>query len=271
MVYEEDKAKIFIKGGGDLATGVACRLYQAGFAIAMSELDKPLAVRRPVSFAEAVYQGDWTVEGIKASFVRDEEDFWLSHQEGLIPVVPAASYQFFQDLWKPDVIVDGRMMKRANDTFIDEAPLVIGLGPGFNAGSDVDAVIETARGHYLGRAIWQGQAQPNTGRPGEIMGFSRERVLFSPAAGLFQTSKKIGELVEAGEVCGQGGGVEVKAKIPGIIRGVLKSGLEVTEGMKIGDVDPRGKREYCFTVSDKALAVGGGVLEAVMSYLSKRD
>lgn len=260
--------RVLIKGGGDLASGVAYRLKKSGFPVAMSELAQPLVVRRTVAFAEAVHCGEWEVEGIKARYVRDEKEFNRSLQAGEIPVFTAGSYSDFKEYYSPRVIVDARMMKKPNDTYIDEAPIVIGLGPGFTAGIDTDAVIETARGHYLGRVINSGSAIANTGVPGEVMGYTRERVVYAPCAGEFRSERKIGDLIEAGKVFGTVNEIEVRAAISGVIRGQIRPGIQVKKGMKIGDIDPRSKREYCFQISDKALAIGGGVLEAILSMCS---
>jgi xanthine dehydrogenase accessory factor len=173
--------------------------------------------------------------------------------------------------WEPDVLVDGTLAKRNVGTKTSQAAIVIGLGPGFVAGVDVHAVIETMRGHYLGRVLLQGTASPNTGVPGEVMGYTVERVLRAPRAGLIRANRQIGDEVKAGDAVALVDGSPVVAQIGGVIRGLLADGLTVTEGMKVGDVDPRGIRDHYFTISDKALAVGGGVLEAVLYLLSKQS
>ncbi|ADL12019.1 selenium-dependent molybdenum cofactor biosynthesis protein YqeB [Acetohalobium arabaticum] len=261
--------KVLIKGGGDLATGIAYRLFQSGFTVACSELDEPSMVRRTVSFGEAVYQGEWEVEGIKARLINNKREFEQTVNDRNIPVFIADKMSLFKEVLSPQVIVDARMLKRVNDTVINEAPIVIGCGPGFSANSDVDAVVETNRGHYLGRVIYSGSAQDNTGVPGEIMGYARERVLFAPGSGVFTSSKKIGDEIKAGEEFGKVNDKVVSAAISGVIRGQIYPGIKVKEGMKIGDIDPRNKNDHCYTISDKALAIGGGVLEAILNLLNR--
>jgi len=257
--------KVLIKGAGDLATGVAYRLHRAGMLVAMTEIPKPTAIRRAVAFAQAVYSGAHTVEGITARRVESLEEIFKAWERGEIPVIVDPEARIRESL-KPQVLVDAIMAKRNTGTSIKDAPIVIALGPGFTAGVDCHAVIETNRGHYLGRVILEGQAQPNTGIPGEVGGESERRVLRSPADGIFHPLKEIGEFVEEGETVAEVNGMPVKARISGVLRGILYPGLEVRQGMKVGDVDPRGVREHCFTISDKSLAVAGGVLEAILYF-----
>ncbi len=259
--------RIIIKGAGDLATGVAFRLWQAGFPVALTELSQPLAIRRAAVFAEAVYAGKVVLEGIEAWQVEDLAQVEAAWQAGAIPVLVDATPAAIAAL-RPEVIVDGIMAKRNTGTSITDAPLVIALGPGFVAGRDVHAVIETARGHFLGRVLWDGAAQANTGVPGEVGGRSRERVVYPPCAGVFRSAAAIGAQMREGDVLGWVDGVPVPAPTAGVLRGLLHDGLPVTRDLKIGDVDPRGVVEHCFTVSDKALAIGGGVLEAIMAHLT---
>ena len=259
--------RIIIKGAGDLATGVAFRLCRAGFPVAMTELSQPLAIRRAAVFAEAVYAGRVVLEGIEARRVEDPAQVEAAWQAGVLPVLVDAAPTMIAAL-RPEVIVDGIMDKRNTGTSIADAPLVIALGPGFVAGRDVHAVIETARGHFLGRALWEGAAQENTGVPGEVGGQSRKRVVYPPCAGVFRAAGTIGALVREGDVLGYVDGAPVLAPTSGVVRGLLHDGLPVTPTLKIGDVDPRGVVEHCFTVSDKALAIGGGVLEAIMTHLT---
>ena len=259
--------RIIIKGAGDLATGVAYRLWRAGFPVALTELAQPLAIRRAAVFAEAVYAGRVVLEGIEARRVEDPAQVEAAWQAGVLPVLVDAAPTMIAAL-RPEVIVDGIMDKRNTGTSIADAPLVIALGPGFVAGRDVHAVIETARGHFLGRALWEGAAQANTGVPGEVGGQSRKRVVYPPCAGVFRAAGTIGALVREGDVLGYVDGAPVLAPTSGVVRGLLHDGLPVTPTLKIGDVDPRGVVEHCFTVSDKALAIGGGVLEAIMTHLT---
>ena len=254
---------VLIKGAGDLATGVAFRLHRAGMRVVMTEIPQPTAIRRAVAFAEAVYEGTHTVEGITARRVEGLGEIQAAWERGEIPVVVDPKARI-RELLKPDVVIDAIIAKRNTGTRITDAPVVIALGPGFTAGVDCHAVIETNRGHYLGRVILKGSAQPNTGVPGEIGGESEKRVIRSPADGVFNALRTIGDFVEEGEVVAQVNGEPVRARLKGVLRGILHPGLSVRKGMKVGDVDPRGVREHCFTISDKSLAVAGGVLEAIL-------
>ncbi len=254
---------ILVKGGGEMATGVAHRLARSGFRVCLTEIPRPMAVRREVAFCEAVYDGEKEVEGLRARRVAGKDEILRSWEEGQIPLVVDPECSIRREL-SPEVLIDAILAKKNLGTRIDDAPLVIGLGPGFCAGRDVHYVIETNRGHSLGRVIENGQAEADTGVPGEIAGFTWERVLRAPAAGEFRGKKRIGDPVQKGEVVAEAGGEPVAAKIDGVLRGILRSGVRVTAGMKAGDVDPRGIREHCFTISDKARSIGGGVLEAIL-------
>ena len=256
---------IVIRGAGDLATGVAHRLYRSGFRVVMTELAEPLAIRRAVSFSEAVAQGSTEVEGIKARKVASAGEALKVLRAGVIPVLVDPDGSHIPEL-APDVLVDARMAKRNLGTRLSDAPVVIGLGPGFTAGEDVHAVIETNRGHNLGRVILQGGAEPDTGVPGEIAGRSSERVVRAVATGRFTPRREIGETVRAGEILGEIDGQAVTAPIDGVLRGLIRAGTLVTTGLKIGDVDPRAVREHCFTISDKGRALGGAVLEAILFF-----
>jgi xanthine dehydrogenase accessory factor len=263
-VIQNPRPLILIKGAGDLASGVAFRLHRAGFPVVMTELPQPLMVRRTVSFGEAVYDGETTIEGIVGRLVPHVEAARAALAGRVIPVLVDGGARVRQEL-APAVLVDGIMAKRNTGTRITDAPLVIALGPGFTASVDCHAVIETSRGHWLGRVIWQGSALPDTGIPGEISGQATPgRVLRAPADGLLETYVAIGDAVAAGQVVATVGGVALRAGCAGVVRGLLRPGLRVTAGLKVGDVDPRGERACCFTISDKSLAVAGGVLEAVL-------
>lgn len=263
---------VIVKGGGDLATGIIHRLWRSGFPVIATEVDNPTMVRRTVSFAECLYAGRHEVEGVTATLAAGSspEDKLAAARallvEGVLPVAvdPEAA---IVPLARPAALVDAIMAKRNLGTRIDQADVVIGIGPGFTAGVDAHAVIETARGHDIGRVILEGGAEPDTGVPGPIGGYTAERLLRAPAAGVFEPRAAIGDLVEAGEVVAAVGGREVKAGIKGVLRGLLREGIVVTEGFKVGDVDPRAKPEHCRTISDKSRAIGGGVLEAIMMFL----
>ncbi len=259
------KGPVLIKGAGEMASGVAHKLFRAGLDVVMSELPQPMAVRREVSFAQAIFTGEQTVEGVTGSRVEDPKHCPTILDQGFIPVLPISiSRELLMDL-KPRAVVDATLAKEKTDTYWGEAPVVIGLGPGFRAPEDVHAVIETQRGHHLGRIYYQGAAAPNTGQPGEILGYTWERVLRAPSKGEFTAFAQIGDQVEAGDEIGVIDKQDlVISAIPGVVRGLLYSGLMVEKDVKLGDIDPRGVREYCFTISDKARTIAGGVLEAIL-------
>ena len=256
---------VVVRGAGDLATGVAVRLHRCGFRVVMTELAQPLAVRRTVAFAQAVYDDETTVEGVTARCVafRDVRGVLASGAVAVLVDPEGASLAALQ----PDVLVDGRMAKRNLGTRLDDATLVIGLGPGFTAGEDCHVVVETNRGHNLGRVLWQGPAEPNTGVPGRIGGADADRVLRAPVAGVVQPLRAIGDTVEAGDVVARVGTAEVRARLDGVLRGMIYPGLDVAAGTKLGDIDPRAETAHVQTVSDKSLAIGGGVLEAILAGL----
>ena len=263
-----------IKGAGDLASGIALRLHHAGFDIAMTEIAAPLSVRRTVCFSQAVYEGSSRVEDAGAVLVSEETGMKEAWRAKRIAVFVDPDADIVRSL-RPAVLIDAIMAKKNTGTSITDAPVVIALGPGFRAGVDCHAVIETQRGHTLGRVITEGCALPNTGVPGDIGGFTLQRLLRSPADGVFEALASIGDAVKKGDTVavvhtgtgsGSGGDIPVKAEIDGTLRGILPSGIAVKRGMKAGDVDPRCERSHCFTVSDKALAIGGGVLEAVLRF-----
>ena len=264
---------IIVRGGGDLGTGVVYRLHKAGFPVLVLELDQPLVVRRMVALATAVPEGAIQIEDMYGRHVYDVAQARTAIERGDIPVLVARDLEpVIENLdGNLTAVVDARLAKRNIDTRIDQAPLVIGLGPGFTAGQDCHAVIETMRGHTLGRVIWQGTALPNTGTPGIVAGKGAERVLRAPADGAAGWSVEIGDIVTAGQVMGEVDGAPVQAPFDGVVRGLIAQGTVVTKGYKIGDVDARAGREACFTISDKALSIGGGVLEAVLTYLNSRQ
>lgn len=260
---------VCIKGAGDLASGIAVRLYRSHLSIVMTDLPEPLAVRRTVAFSEAIRLGGACVEEIRAERAENIEDVRSCLARGVIPVVPDPEAAIFKEL-RPEVVVDAIMAKRNTGTRMDDAPLVIGIGPGFTAGRDCHAVIETKRGHTLGRTITKGRAIPNTGVPGNVGGQTIHRLLKAPCAGVFHPEKKIGDIVKEGERVANVDGVPVYAQTNGKIRGMLQDGVLVTKGLKSGDVDPRGSSADHLTVSDKALSIAGGVLEAILSHYGDR-
>ncbi len=256
--------KIVIRGAGEMATGTACRLHRSGFyKILMTESARPLAVRRLVSFCEAVYEGAITVEGVQAVAISTPDQAVGLWSEKLVPVLVDPKNSSVNVI-KPDVIIDAILAKTNLGTKITDAGLVIGLGPGFCAGKDVHYVIETNRGHNLGRLISEGEADPDTGVPGDIGGFTRERILRSPADGVFESDLQIGAKVKKGQTVGQVAGKEVTAGVNGVLRGLIRPATPVRLGLKIGDVDPRENPSYCSTISEKARAIGGTVLEAIL-------
>ena len=265
------KLRICIKGAGDLATGVATRLYASGFSrIVMLETPVPMSVRRAVSFSEAVYLKEKIVEGVLAKRVDHPDQVETAWKAGWIPVMVDPRWQLLTKV-TVEVVIDAIIAKWNLGSQISDAPLVIGLGPGFTAGEDVHRVIETHRGHHLGRVIRSGKATPNTGVPGSIAGYAVERLLRSPVPGIFTTDRDIGDLVSKGEFVGRVAGVPVIAQIGGVLRGLLRSGTKVRQGTKIGDIDPRNQVPNCRFVSDKARAIGGGVLESILeTFLSQQ-
>ena len=259
---------VMIKGAGDIASGIALRLWRAGINVVMTDLPKPSSIRRTVCFSEAVYRGGTKVEEVHARLAADAADALRLLEENILPVIVDPKAESAKEL-HPDVIVDAILAKENLGTAITDAPGVVGVGPGFTAGTDCHAVVETMRGHTLGRVIYSGSTLPNTNIPGLIGGFAGERVLRAPCDGIFTAVHRIGDTVEEGETIGFVEGQPMKCTISGVLRGVLDNGVPVKKGMKSGDVDPRCKPEYCTTISDKALAVGGGVVEAVL-YLSAK-
>lgn len=260
---------IGIKGAGEMATGLACRLFKANIKnIFMMETAHPLAVRRTVSFCEAVFDKTVTVEGVTARKANDKYRIPFIWQKKEIPIIVDPSWSSINAI-HPHVVIDAIIAKRNLGTTMKDAGLTIGLGPGFNAGSDVHIVVETNRGHNMGKIIKKGPAEPNTGIPGSICGKSAERVLRAPVEGEFDTDLRIGDLVTQNQVIGRVGHTPVHAQIEGMIRGLIRNKTTVTQGLKIGDIDPRGKDASFTTISEKARAIGGTVLEAILSEYNK--
>lgn len=255
---------VVIRGAGDLATGVAYRLYKSGFKVIMLDIEEPLVIRRTVAFAQAIYDGETEVEGVRAVKASTLDEIARAIQNGHIPVVVDSEGKTIKDV-RPKIVVDAILAKKNYGTHKDMADIVVALGPGFKAGVDADAVVETKRGHYLGRLILEGEAIPNTGVPGVIEGESERRVIHSPASGIIAHKSKITDLVSAGDTIAMVGDVEVKTEISGVLRGLIQEGIEVEEGLKVADVDPRDVRDHCHTISDKARSLGGGVLEAILN------
>ncbi|ACD51477.1 UNVERIFIED_ORG: molybdenum hydroxylase [Clostridium botulinum] len=257
---------IVIKGAGDLATGVATRLKKCGFNIVMTEISQPTTVRRTVAFSQVVYDEKVEVEGITAVLASNKEDINKIVEEGNVAVLVDEKAKIIDEI-KPEIIIDAIIAKKNLGTKIDDANIVIALGPGFTAGIDCHCVIETKRGHYLGKAIYKGSAIPNTGVPGEVGGFSKERIIRATTDGKILPVSKIGDYVKKGDIVAYVNETPVLAKLDGIVRGMLQKDVSVFKGMKSGDIDPRCEKNHCFTISDKARSIGGGVLEAIL-YLS---
>ena len=258
---------VLLRGGGDLATGVAWRMRRSGFPVVILELARPLAIRRRVAFSSVVLEGEMVLDGVTASLVASPSDALSVAQRGEVAVTVSADLPEFSR--PPSVLVDCRLAKRNIDTRIDQARLVVGLGPGFEAGVDCDAVVETKRGHRLGRVLWIGAAASDTGVPGRVGGESARRVLRAPSRGQVAWSVDIGDAVVVGAPLGKVGETAVVAPISGVVRGLITPGHIAEEGLKIGDIDPRGERSACFEISDKAMSVAGGVLEAVLTRLDR--
>ncbi len=261
---------VLIKGAGDLASGVAVRLHRAGMKIIMTDIPEPTVIRRTVSFAQAVYDGETTVEDIQGKKVENAQEALAVIETGKIPVIIDPACNILREL-KFDAVVDAILAKKNVNTKITDGPIVVALGPGFEAGVDCHAVIETQRGHNLARVLLSGKPAPDTGIPGMIGGYAKERVIKSPADGIFVTTAKIGDIVAVDDSIGyietaEKAHVPVKTVIPGVLRGILYDRLPVFAGMKIADVDPRPVYDHCFSCSDKARAIGGGVLEAILHF-----
>lgn len=274
----QEQPWILVRGAGDLATGVIVRLHRCGFRVAVTECTNPSAIRRRAALCEAVLQGQATVEGVTCRRVTDVDEATRVSQAGEVPLLVDERAACVSAL-RPAAVVDAILAKRNLGTNRAMAPITVGLGPGFTAGEDVDAVVETMRGHHLGRVILQGAAIPNTGVPGVIAGYAAERVIHAPASGemVFVQDEKgqtidIGALVRKEQEIARVGGVPVLATIDGVLRGLIRAGYPVTEGLKIADIDPRPEQvAYCDTVSDKARAIGGGVVEALLRLAREKD
>jgi xanthine dehydrogenase accessory factor len=293
---------VLIRGGGDLASGIALRLHRCGYQVIITELPEPLSVRRAVSFSEAVYEGQWQVEEVTAKRVETAEQLQTALQQGEIPVIVDPDLALLStfnrsryglspystsvqpsnpsmnsgrrlqpfDTASPvrpgfSTVIDARLTKRSPDPLPFSVPLHIGIGPGFVGGENCDAVIESQRGHTLGRVIWHGPGQPDSGLPEGEPG----RVLRSPADGTLIGYAQIGDHVEPGQIIAEVDGQPILAPFPGVLRGLIRPGIYVPQGMKVGDLDKRDNREYCFLVSEKALAISGGVLEAILTHQTK--
>lgn len=256
---------IVLRSGGDIGTAVAHKFHRSGFKVLILEVAEPMAIRRKVAFSEAIFDGEIVVEGVTCKLASELKDIFEFWDKDMIPIFIDETGAVLDDI-KASVLIDAILAKRNTNTTINMAPLTIGLGPGFTSGKDVDVVIETNRGHDLGRIIYKGEAEKDTGIPGKILGYAGERVLRAPGDGTVRVIKTIGELVSENEIILYVDNLEVRSKINGVIRGCIRDGVKVYAGMKIGDVDPRKILDNCDTISDKARCIAGGVLEAVLYY-----
>ncbi|MFR8991193.1 MAG: selenium-dependent molybdenum cofactor biosynthesis protein YqeB [Fusobacterium sp.] len=260
---------IVVRGGGDIASGAIQKLYRSGFKVLVLETETPSAIRRKVAFCEAVYEKEIEIEGIKARLVANDEEIQECWDSDIVPVMIDSRGKVIERL-KPLAVVDGILAKQNFGTKRSMAPITVALGPGFSAPEDVDIVIETMRGHNLGRIIEEGRASENTGVPGIIAGFGIERVIYSDYSGVITNVEKIGNVVEKGDVIAVVGDNEIYASISGVLRGIIRDGYKVKKGLKIADIDPRiSEKDNCFTISDKARNIGGAVLESIL-YLKKK-
>ena len=268
-MFNSNQYIVVIRGAGDLATGVAHRLYRSGFRVLLLEVAQPLVVRRTVSFAQAVIDGTMIVEEVTAVHARSVQEIYETWQRGEIPVYVDPEAAILKDI-PADVVVDATLAKRDTGMRMDMAPLTIALGPGFEAGKNVHVVIETMRGHNLGRLFFKGCALPDTGRPDPVMGYGAERVLRSPCNGPIRHVLDIGAQVKKEAIICYVGEAPVRAPFDGVVRGLIMNNRDVPERLKIGDVDPRPVKEHCYTISDKARALGGSVLEAILFWNTKK-
>ena len=258
---------IIVRGGGDIATGTIAKLYQSGFRVLVLEIENPSAIRRKVAFCDAVFEGKTVIEGMTCILAKNQEELPGIWEKNQIPLMIDPDGKMIKEL-KPAAVIDGILAKKNMGTNRQMAPITIALGPGFSAPEDVCAVIETKRGHQLGKVIYEGSAIANTGIPGIIGGCGKERVIHAPAAGIIENIHEIGDLVEKGEVIARIGEIKVYASLTGVLRGIIRNGYPVTKGFKIADIDPRKEEQKnCFTISDKSRSVGGGALEALLHLL----
>ncbi|MDP3385927.1 MAG: selenium-dependent molybdenum cofactor biosynthesis protein YqeB [Eubacteriales bacterium] len=254
---------VIVRGGGDIATGTIYRLHQAGFKVIILEIKNPTAIRRTVSFSQAIFDGEMAVEGVRSRLCANVEQIKQAHIDHVIPIVIDPEGVLI-DQYKPLAVIDAVLAKKNLGTSKDMADIVIALGPGFLAGVDSHAVIETNRGHNLGRVIYNGEAEENTGIPGSIDAITWDRVVYSPDEGPINVYKDIESIVEVGDLLAEVNGNIVVSNISGLVRGMIQQGTSVFKGMKIADVDPRGSKVDCHTISDKARSIGGAVLEAIL-------
>ena len=262
---------VVVRGGGDLATGVIHKLHRCNIKVVVLECEHPTAIRRTVSFCNAVFENEMVVEDVKCRLAYNIEEIYQILEDGDIPLIIDEKCKIIKDI-KPVAVIDAIIAKKNIGTSIDMAPITIALGPGFEAGKDVHAVIETKRGHNLGRIIYEGFAAKNTGIPGEIKGYSKERVIHSPCEGIINNISEIGDYVEQNQIIATVGNENVYASLSGILRGIIYDKTYVKKGLKIADIDPREEElQNCYKISDKARCIAGGTLEALLNMCSTKN
>jgi xanthine dehydrogenase accessory factor len=263
-----DKLKVLIRGAGEVASAVAHKLARSNFKVCLTEISKPIAVSRGVAFCEAIYDGKKEVGGVVAELISSPDDISKVWQKDKLPILIDPDAKVKETL-KPDILIDAIMAKKNPGTNITDAPLVIGLGPGFRVGRDVHIIVETNNSENIGKVLFSGEAEPNTGIPLEVAGLTEERVLRPSKKGIFLPTKKMGDMVAAGDTVGWVGNSPVKAKIDGVLRAIIRDGIEVNEKTKLGEVDPRGDVELCYAIRPRTRVIAGGVLEAILYHFNK--
>lgn len=257
---------VVVRGGGDIASGTIHRLHRAGFGVIVLEIENPSAIRRKAAFCEAVFDGAVELEGVVCQRAADIEDAMAIIKSGRVALLIDENGASIEKI-KPRYLVDGILAKRNCGTKMSQAEFTVALGPGFTAGRDVSCVVETMRGHNLGRLIYDGCAMANTGVPGAIAGYAKERVIHAPASGIMENIAEIGDIVKKSEAIARIGDTDVLATLNGVLRGIIRNGYAVEKGLKIADIDPReSEQKNCYTISDKARCIAGGVLEAIMAH-----
>ena len=254
---------VVIRGAGDVATGIGYRLHRCGYKVLHLDIEKPMVIRRTVAFTQAIFDGEAEVDGVKCKLVKNMDEIKDAFENDYVAVMVDGEAKIINEL-KPDVVVDSIIAKKNLGMNKDMARTTIAVGPGFVAGEDVDVVVESNRGHFLGSIILDGSAAPNTGEPGNIAGFTSERVIRANADGIIKNVREIGDIVKKGEPIAHIGETVVEASLDGVLRGLITDGTEVHIGLKIADVDPRGDKSYCYTITEKARAIGGAVLEGIL-------
>lgn len=269
MKGDNRKEQVVVRGAGELASGVIFRLFREGYNVVALEQQNPCCVRRYVCFAEAVYTGEIEIEGVKGKPARDPDEALMLAESGIVSILVDPEAELLKNL-KPDILIDGRMLKKDIDVSKDMAELVVGLGPGFFPGNNCHLAIETNRGPDLGKVLSDKSPQKDTAIPAPVNGFTTERVLRAPVDGIIKPKNEIGDLIKKYDIVAEINGTLVKSEINGVLRGICRDGLNVERGQKIGDIDPRGKKELCYKISDKAKAIADGIAKALEQYtLSK--